>query len=52
MDSSTNDMVKKYLNSLTKQEKIVYEIAKQHLESSFDIEKSIGYLKFVEKQKN
>lgn len=40
-----------YINQLTPQEKIAYEIAKTKLESSFDLEKSIGFLTYMKKQK-
>ena len=51
MDKSENDLIEKYLNSLNKQEKQALEIAKKQLESSFSIEKSIGYLKFKKEHK-
>ena len=38
-----------YLNTLTEKEKKGYEIAKSHLEMSFDLEKSIGYLEWKKK---
>ena len=41
----------KYLASLSPNEKKAYEIAKSHLESSFDLEKSIGFKAFKENQK-
>jgi len=40
----------KYIQSLTPKEYKAYLIAKQHLGSSFTLEKSIGYLQW--KQKN
>ena len=40
-----------YIDQLTPQEKIAYEIAKSKLESSFDLEKSIGFLNYMKKQK-
>ena len=52
MNKSENDLIEKYLNSLTEQEKQALEIAKKQLESSFSIEKSIGYLEFKKKQEN
>ena len=51
MDQHT-DLVKQYISSLSSNEKKAYEIAKSHLESSFDIEKSIGFKKFKEKLAN
>lgn len=40
------ELTEKYLESLTDVEKIAMEIARQHLGSSFDISKSIGFLKY------
>ena len=48
MDQHT-DIVKQYISTLSPNEKKAYEIAKSHLESSFDVEKSIGFKKFKEK---
>jgi len=48
-NNNNNDnyyLLEKYLNSLTKQEKQAIEIAKKQLESSFSLEKSIGFLEF------
>ena len=39
-------IIEKYLKTLTEQEKQALEIAKIQLESSFSIEKSIGFLNF------
>ena len=44
-DSSEQDAeIKRYIEQLSEGEKQTYEIAKQHLESSFSIEKSIGFI--------
>ena len=43
-------MVEEYIKSLTPKEKKALEIAKDHLESSFSLEKSIGFLKFKANQ--
>ena len=48
MEKNTEYLINKYLETLTEQEKIVYEIAKKHLGSSFDIERSIGFHKFLQ----
>ena len=45
-DSEKNSDVEKYLQQLSDNERKTYEIANQHLESSFSIEKSIGYNKW------
>ena len=39
-ESDIND----YIRQLSPQEKKVLEIAREHLETSFNIEKSIGYM--------
>jgi hypothetical protein len=36
-------LVEEYISGLSEQERIVMKIAEQHLETSFDIIKSIGY---------
>ena len=43
------DIVINYIETLTNIEKKALEIAINNLESSFDIEKSIGYLEFIKK---
>lgn len=43
--------IEKYLNSLNDKEKIALNIAKDHLGSSFDIERCIGFQEFL-KSKN
>ena len=40
-----------YENSMTPADKIAYEIAKKQLESSFDVEKSIGFIQFMKSNK-
>lgn len=37
-----------YLNSLTDEESKTLEIARDHLESSFNLRKSIGFIKWKE----
>jgi hypothetical protein len=32
-----------YINQMTEQEYIVFEIAKEHLQTSYDVTKSIGF---------
>jgi transcriptional regulator CtsR len=43
------DEIEEYLAQLTEQERVVLEIAKAHLGSSFDISKSIGFLEWKKK---
>lgn len=38
------ELINEYIAQLSQQEQIVLEIAKEHLESSFDIKKSIGFM--------
>jgi hypothetical protein len=49
MDKSLKEkeLVKQYIAQLTPSEKIVFAIAQKQLESSFCIEKSIGFLQYV-----
>ena len=49
--NNNNELITSYINSLNPIELKALEIAKQQLQSSFDIEKSIGYLEFL-KSKN
>lgn len=43
MEHSNNEMEEKYTKSLNEKEKKAFEIAKQHLATSFDISKSNGF---------
>jgi hypothetical protein len=45
-------LIDKYLQQMTSIEKKTYEIAKEHLESSFSLEKSIGFMKYCEEELN
>ena len=51
-DTKTQELITMYKDSLSEQEQIVLKIAIEHLESSFDIEKSIGYLEWLKKHKS
>tara|TARA_A100001015_G_C15012112_1_gene723632 strand:+ start:902 stop:1078 length:177 start_codon:yes stop_codon:yes gene_type:complete len=42
--------IKSYIAQLDEQEKLVLEIAKDHLGSSFDIERSIGFTSWLKTQ--
>ena len=44
------DLLSEYIKSLDERNKQAYEIAKDHLGTSFDLEKSIGFLNFKEKK--
>ena len=40
-----------YISQMSVQERKAYEIAKEHLETSFNIEKSIGFIEWKKKKK-
>jgi hypothetical protein len=40
----------KYLESLSEKERKSYEIAKEHLGMSFQLDKSVGYIKWLKAQ--
>lgn len=42
----TEDDVTAYIEQLSEQEQIVFEIAKEHLGTSFDIVRSIGFIEW------
>ena len=44
--------IQKYVNQLTEKERKVLNIAKDHLGSSFNIQKSNGYKRWIKKKKN
>ena len=44
-------LINEYIESFTELEKIVYKIAEEHLESSFCIEKSVGFVKWLREKK-
>jgi hypothetical protein len=43
-------LLDQYLNTLSEKERKSYEIAKEHLGMSFQLDKSVGYLKWFKKQ--
>ena len=49
--TNIENIIKEYLESLNTKEKEALEIAKTQLESSFDLEKSIGFIKFLNSKK-
>ena len=49
--SYTNEIIQKYIDSFNDIEKLAYEIAKDHLESSFDIVETIGFKEWIKKNK-
>ena len=48
--SKTNNILSEYISQLSEQEQIVMKIASEHLKTSFDIEKSSGYLQYLRKK--
>jgi len=46
------ETIKEYINQLTPKEYKAYLIAKDHLQDSFQIEKSNGYLNWIKNKKN
>ena len=42
--------IEEYISQLTKVEKIAYEIAKEHLGSSFNIKRSNGFKEWLNKK--
>jgi hypothetical protein len=54
MNSNINmvnpEIIQEYIESLTHQEELALEIAKEMLGSSFDMEKCIGFNKWLKKQ--
>ena len=45
-------LIQEYISQLNETQRIVYNIAKEHLGSSFNIEKSIGYLEWLKIRTN
>lgn len=46
-----NQQIQDYISSLSEREKLVMEIAREHLQSSFCIERSVGFIKWVNANK-
>tara|TARA_Y100000389_G_C17124459_1_gene347099 strand:- start:283 stop:447 length:165 start_codon:yes stop_codon:yes gene_type:complete len=44
---STKKLVQTYMDQMSEIEKIAMEIAKKNLKTSFDIEKSLGFIEWV-----
>lgn len=45
------EQIDEYISTLNEREKLVLEIAKEHLESSFCIERSVGFVKWKNSKK-
>ena len=52
IQESTEKLHMLYISQMTIQERKAYEIAKEHLETSFNIEKSIGFLQWKKDNKD
>lgn len=48
----TKNTTEEFLKQLTPKEKKTYQIAKEHLGSSFSLEKCIGFQKWLAEKKN
>ncbi len=48
----SEEVKQEYIEQLSEDEKIVYKIAVEHLGSSFDLEKSIGFISWYNKNHN
>ena len=46
--TNNHKLIEEYKSQLSEQERLVLEIAVEHLETSFDIEKSIGFKNWKE----
>ena len=51
-EKTMEDLKKEYITSMDEKEQIAYKIAKEHLGSSFNLEKSIGFQKWLKKNSN
>mgnify|MGYP003387603905 CR=1 FL=1 len=49
-DIPIHELINKYKKQLSNQEKLVLDIAISHLETSFDISKSIGFVNWKKQQ--
>ena len=45
-------LLKIYIEQLSEKEQVAFKIAKEHLGSSFNLEKSIGFQKWLKKNSN
>ena len=49
LNNETENLVQQYIASLTEKELKAYEIAREHLGTSFQIEKSNGFIQWCKK---
>ena len=50
MKSDMQELIDEYLNTFTEKERQAYIIAKDHLGMSFDMEKSNGFIEWLQKR--
>ena len=50
-EKNMKDYETDYVNELSEMERITYNIAKEHLGTSFNLQKSIGFITWYEKSK-
>ena len=50
--SVPQEIIDEYMKSLTEKQRITFKIAKEYLESSFDLVKCIGFQKWLKKNHN
>lgn len=51
-EEQLQELINEYIDSLSEIEKIVLKIAEEHLESSFCIEKSVGFVRWLREKTN
>jgi hypothetical protein len=44
---TTNPLVSKYVSQMSDQERLVMNVAREHLQSSFNVEKSVGFMAWL-----
>jgi len=49
LEKPLEELLNMYIENMSIYEKVAYEIAKNNLESSYDMEKSIGFIDFLKK---
>jgi hypothetical protein len=50
-ENNFDELIQQYIDEMTSMEKLVMEIARDHLESSFSIENSVGFVTWL-REKN
>ena len=47
LESAKKDLLQEYISTFTEKEKRAYDIASSHLGSSFNLEKSVGFIQWL-----